>query len=499
MKKPLISASFHLFFLIVILLLGAFLRFVNFSDRWGLAFDQAHSAVIARYALETFQLPLLGPFSSGGPFQTGGEWYWIVMFGTALYPSSVLSPWVFVTLLTVIAIFIMYLVGQKIFDSTFGLICAALLAVSTAQITQSTNLTNQTPIILTSVLSVLFSVLYINKQRISYIFFLAFFISLGSSIHIQSIALFPLLFFTLALSHKKIKGFLVVLIAGVIPWIPVLIADSQNNFYNTLSMISYFTSSQSQVPFEVLGRRWITFLFEFVPYMWSFISGGYLLFGYLIPILLLVIGLVQIVQRKVNRHVITIALSFFIMVGVLRYTRTPLFESFYVFIHPFVIILTGYVVYWLYKQKKIFGIFVLCTLLISSTIISVNNIVGLKNETAYQANQWVLQLENFFPQRTYALYDYSYENRSKSVPLVLFLMRDELINDKGIKIGVAVVTEGMKDDIDSTYPILTGVNGEDQLYNLDASESAALEDGNWISVNPSSIYSSTQAWYKKNN
>ena len=55
------------------------LRFYNYNNRWGLAYDQAHDALVARYALEAGKIPLVGPFSSAGAFQTGGEWYWIIM------------------------------------------------------------------------------------------------------------------------------------------------------------------------------------------------------------------------------------------------------------------------------------------------------------------------------------------------------------------------------------------------------------------------------------
>src|SRR3990167_10123879 len=102
--KLFLKKNWFLVGVFLIFALSAFFRFYQYEDRWGLAYDQAQFAILARYSVETFQLPLLGPFSSGGPFQTGGEWYWILMLGTTAYPSLVISPWIFLTLISLLAV-----------------------------------------------------------------------------------------------------------------------------------------------------------------------------------------------------------------------------------------------------------------------------------------------------------------------------------------------------------------------------------------------------------
>ncbi len=54
------------FFIILfcITALGFFLRFWNYSGRYGLAYDQAHDAIVAREAIREGKVPLVGPFSS---------------------------------------------------------------------------------------------------------------------------------------------------------------------------------------------------------------------------------------------------------------------------------------------------------------------------------------------------------------------------------------------------------------------------------------------------
>lgn len=145
------------------MLFGAFFRFFRYENRFGLAYDQAHDALVARHAVRTLQLPLLGPFSSAGPFQTSGVWYWIIMLGTSIRLNVVPSPWILLTTLYVVAIFGIGIVGKHLINSYFGLLVSFFTAISTAQIAQSTNLTNQTPIGVLSLIVIVASLAFVNK------------------------------------------------------------------------------------------------------------------------------------------------------------------------------------------------------------------------------------------------------------------------------------------------------------------------------------------------
>src|SRR5690606_19162694 len=117
---------------------------------------------------------------------------------------------------------------------------------------QSTNLTNQTPIILISALSLLFAGFYIKRKESKYIFLLALTIGIGTTIHIQSVALIPFMGLLFFLYGKDYLKKTVLIFTGLfIPWIPVLIADYQNNFYNTQQILSYYTNEQASTSYDV--------------------------------------------------------------------------------------------------------------------------------------------------------------------------------------------------------------------------------------------------------
>lgn len=485
-----------LFLIIIFFLVIALLRFYNYENRWGLAQDQAAFAITARYAMETKQLPLLGPFSSAGPFQTGGEWYWIVMLGTFIYPFSVLTPWVMLGLLSIIFVFLMIFVGKEIINKFFGIILGILSAVSTAQIAQSTNLSNQTPVALFSLLAIFFMVKYVKTKKKRYLFFLGLAIGAASSIHLQGIALFPLAMATLIIPNFpkiSLKEILLILSGIVMPWLPVFYADYQNNFYNINNMLNYLFQ-QNKVSFEVLGRRWLTFLSIFIPNAWAHIIGGFTYISYVIILLLVAFTTQSFLKKLIPKTLFILIVSAISMLVILRYTRTPLFDSFIVFIHPFVIILTGWVIYKVFQKHRLVGLALLCIIVFSSLYKDIYLIKNSSNFTAKQAYLSKERLTKVYPSDSFAIYDYQFKNTNNSLPLVLFLQAEGKISDHGRRIGVVTATPSSSLWRDS-HLVFEG-DGY-QLFDLNASTGAQLGSASWALMNPSEIYTSTQKWYFK--
>ena len=486
--KLFLKKNWFLVGVFLIFALSAFFRFYQYEDRWGLAYDQAQFAILARYSVETFQLPLLGPFSSGG------EWYWLVMLGTIIYPFSLIAPWVFLTFLTTVSVLLMIILGKEMVDKKFGLMVGLIMAVSTAQVAQSTNLTNQTPIIIFSTLSVIAALRYLQQKKLRYVFFQSLCIGVASAIHIQAVALAPFILFTFILGRVPLKiGIMLVFIGLFIPWIPVLIADSQNNFYNTLSMATYFSSDQAKVSYEVLGRRWLTFLGYFIPLSWARITGGSIIISYGIIILLIITIGKMLVKRTITREWLVIISSTMAMIAILRYIRTPLFDSFLIFLHPFIFLLTGIAIQNVFRYKKVIGIMSLVIILAGSMILSIKDIWGATNYTAKRAASWRGQLIEKYPTKKFAVYDFLNGTGSISLPLVLFLNEHGKIDDKGLKIGIVIATSGAE----FQHPVISGDKTGYQVLNLDSSKSAELKQSGWVFINPSEIYNSTEGWYKK--
>ena len=476
-----------------ILVLGATLRFYDYLNRFGIGYDQTHDAIISRYALEHYLIPLVGPFSSAGPFQTGGEWYWFIMAGASLLPFSPISPWIFMTLIHIAFIYLTIIVGKKIIDKPFGYIAGFFAAISTAQIAQSTNLTNQGPQAIPALLAIFSAIVWIREKKTISLFCLGFFVSLGMSIHMQAAALLSLIPITIILGGMKYlkPGLIMSLIIGlVIPHIPLLLFDFQNDFVNLQGMIQYFLYDQYKISFEVLGRRWLTYAFVFWPNAWSHIIGGQMVISFATIIGIGLMFTYKLIAKKMNRVFLFLISSFFIMVIILRYIRAPLFDSYLVFLNPFVVFLSAWLVYFLLKKKKALGIIAFLVIASGSLIKDFSEITHKGNMvTRLMIQNWRSALLEQYPDNKFSFYDYKFESKNISFPFVYFMYAEDKIDDDAIKIGVALVSK-----VDEfPFEKISDGSGGYQVFVLNGLQKDLEQEG-WRKINPDYVYNSVERW-----
>ena len=481
------------FLYILIIETADLLRFYQFDLRWAPYADQSGFALVTRHAVSSLSLPLLGPFSSAGPFQTGGEWYWIVMLGYLLNPNWAFSPWFVITLFSVGFVGVAIWVGKYYKDVTFALFFGMLALVSVGENVQGTNLTNQTPLSWVSLIVLYFSIRYIRNRSHWDLFFMGLCASLGMSIHLQGASLFILILTSVLVTGlPTIKSFLLLVIAVALPWMPVLFIDMQRGFENTRNMLYYLVFNPDKIPFEALGRRWKTFIIEFVPHSFARGVGGN---PYLAVVAILGIGtalLVRFRTKTIPREIVAVVLSVLGMYILLRYTRTPLFESFYVFLHPLILFLSAWFLYELYLRQKIVGVIIFILLFSGSLLGSIHEIGRASSITEY-VNGKVATLIGKNPQKKFSVYDFEYKQSAQSLTLSLFLDSKKLVEENGMKIGV-IATQSSS----MAGPIIVGKPGDVQYIDLSSYTNEQLKKLKWVRVNPQDVYVSTQRWYIDN-
>jgi hypothetical protein len=494
MIKRLINKRFEIS-LLLILLLAIFLRFVNYSNRWGLAYDQAHDALLARYAISGFHIPLVGPFASGAQFQTSGIWYWFLMVATQIYSPLLIMPWLVITSSYVLFVVLMILIGRELEGKYFGLLVGILTAVSTAQIAQSTNLTLTAPMCFISALAILAFLKYAKTKKKIYLFLLGLSFGLAPSTHLQGVLLivaFPV--FIIALKLKDIKSWAILILGLVIPIVPLIIFDLRNNLVNSVGLINYLFHSQYRTSYDALGRRWLTYIAIFWPSPWALIIGGYSAVSYLIGVIFSGLIIEKIYRKGMGKTWITLIISFILMVIVMRYVRNPLFESYLVILHPFVLLFSALAIFLLSKKNLYLGLALLVLIIAGSIYKDYLNIASSTNTAAIVANDLSSSLIQKYPSGKFSVYDYNYKSSGFSFPLILYLDGYGKINDNGIKIGIVNATSGALIQF-KEFPIISNGNNY-QIININSSNSSELKKQGWIPVNPSYIYNSVEDWHK---
>ncbi len=155
--------------LIGVMLLAFIMRFWNFTHRYGLWSDQARDVFVGRIALRTLSPPLIGSFSSAGPFTFGPLWYYYSML-TAFLADSHLSYWIGSGLLSLFAIYLLIRLGRSIAGPAMGLTAGLFAAISIENIGSTLASTQHTAVFPTTTASLFFIHRYLKSHRALHLF-----------------------------------------------------------------------------------------------------------------------------------------------------------------------------------------------------------------------------------------------------------------------------------------------------------------------------------------
>lgn len=484
-----VKQRFHISVLLVLLLAVA-LRFYNYENRWALASDQARDAIIGREALLLHQIPTLGPFSQAGTFVMGPIWYWLVAIATSIYPASIITPWIVLTVSFVLTVYVMMLSAKKLGGKYLSVIVGLFTAVSTSQVAQSTNLTNPSGIAILSACSVYFAIKYVRSGKSIYVFLFSLFISLSINVHLQAIGLLPLFLITLILKRPNLKQLLISIGAFILPFIPLIHFDIRNNFYDTRSLIDFYLYGQYRI---YLPNRWLTYAGIFWPNAWAWIIGGEKILGYLAVAMVATITAYSFWVRNVTKPMMIIIFSFLLSFIMLRYFRGERFDSYLIFLHPFILILTGWACLRLFKLNRLVGISIFILLVLGSTRV---DYFMIRDSTAHMQKNVEHSrklLIKIYPGKKFSLYDLDDSSPGFRLSLGLFLSEINKVNKDSYKIGIGDPLPQYR----SHHSKIQGTGVGIDLWDINSSSSAELAREGAKFVNPSAVYEDVEGWYKR--
>jgi len=473
--------------LFVIILIAIFFRFYNYSNRWGLASDQARDAILVLQALKTHSIPLIGPFSASGPFVFGPYMYWLLMIIGALFPFSFLSFWVGLGIISVIMVLVMVVIGKEIGDKSFGILLGFFTAISTRS-DMSTNLIFSRLAGFASIISVYFLVKSIKYSRWRDYLFLGLFLGIAMNSHFQAVPLVFVLPISIFFGKRSIKN-VVSLIGGfIVPFIPLIIFDLRSHFYESTHLIKYWFSPDA----GDLPTRWITYLSVTWPEFWRVTIGG----NYYVAILLVALTstmlLYYALKKKINKMLGAIIIIYIFIFILLRYFTGPISIDFTAFINPFILIPIVWVLWKIKNRNKYFGLALILVVSIFTIATSYDSIVSATNYSSSNAKMLEKIIVEKFPKNSkFSIYDYKYKNTEISLPLVLYLNQDGKISDSGIRIGVS---ESIIPNVQLNY--FEKGRYTEFLYTLENFSDKTLTKNGWVSVDPSNVYTSIEDWYK---
>lgn len=118
--------------LVVILLIGAWLRLYHFSDWLHFELDQARDAMFISEAVThgPLEMPILGPKASGTTLRLGPAYYYMEYASALVFGNTPVGHALFVPLFSIASLFVFYLLMKRFFNIPISLGLTYLYAIS---------------------------------------------------------------------------------------------------------------------------------------------------------------------------------------------------------------------------------------------------------------------------------------------------------------------------------------------------------------------------------
>jgi len=482
---------------ILIFLFTIFTRFYNFPTRWGIGSDNARDAIIALEALSRHQLPLMGPFSSAGPFVTGGIYYWLVMAAYAIFPFFLSAPWILTGAISVANVILLMYLGKNLVGKRFSLILGLLSTFALQYIGEALQLSNPTFVAVFAILTIIFFVKFWQKNRTIFGLLMGLSIGLAINMHYEAINLLiflPAVLFIPKMSFKhKINAFLLALLGLFLTAFPLLYWDAHQGFANTRNILDYLLIGQYRI---YVPNSWKLFLFNYFPFYWSRVVGNYLPVGLLLFFASGLAFIISIFRKKVSPQLLSLGIIFLILLLVNKSYRGERSDDYMLYFSPFVLIFTAFLIEQFFSFKNVLirslGIALLVSL-ITINFLTIKNVLFYVNMIPNEETV-VNVLTQKYPNQKFSIYDYKYENSGFSLPLSLLLRSKGKLDANGVKIGINCYA---KDCPGKLYTIL---NQPVRVFNLSAVSPAKfdMKKGVWKNVNAAFVYDNQVGWLNQN-
>lgn len=362
--------------LVLILILGAFLRLYRISDYMLFLGDEGRDVLIVKGMLVDHKLTLLGPTTSVGAMFLGPIYYYFMVPFLWLSRLDPVGPAIMVALFSLATILLIYKFSADFFDKKMGLATALLYAVSPLVITYSHSSWNPNPLPFFSLLIIYGLAKVVVGKKDRWLAVVGMAQGIAIQLHYLALIFFPLIFVVLALRRFKIsfKDYLLGLTAFLLSYSPFLIFELRHNFPNLQTAFRFIAKDNPASP----G----TFNFGFDRFLHTLNDISVRLFWRLITIEsnLLAKGLLLLVifgvfywlwqykkqEREKFISLLILVAWYIIGVGGLSLYRGAIYDYYFVYLFPLPFLLTGFMISaaWRYRLGRWLAVFFIVYLLI---------------------------------------------------------------------------------------------------------------------------------------
>lgn len=253
------------FWLLLILVLAAFLRIYRIGDYLTFLGDEGRDVLVV-YNILHGRLTLLGPTSSVGGFFLGPIYYYFMAPFLWLFNYNPVGPAVMVALFGILTVWLLYKFTKVIFNQPTALIAAAIYAISPIVIAYSRSSWNPNPLPFFSLLIIF--LLYKNSliAKTKYFVLIGFLLGIAMQLHYLSLFLAVVIFLYVLLMGAwtktrllaLVKQYLMILGGFLVGWSPFLLFEIRHGFPDFIHIFDFILHSGN----TGTGGNWGTTVFD---------------------------------------------------------------------------------------------------------------------------------------------------------------------------------------------------------------------------------------------
>jgi 4-amino-4-deoxy-L-arabinose transferase-like glycosyltransferase len=257
-KSWILNNKLEFVILVLILLIGAFMRLYKIDQYMTFLGDEGRDVLIVRRIFTELHPPLIGPGTSIGNMYLGPAYYYMMAIPLLLANFNPVGPAIFIALLGVITILFVWYVSREWFPSekiNFGALVAAFLyAISPVIIIYSKSSWNPNIMPFFALLTI-YSIWRVwVKKEIKWLIITGISFAICLQSHYLALLLLPVILIVWFLSFVKTKPkkkflvfSLVSLILFLLIMLPLAFFDFRHNFINFNAIKAFFTDRQTTV------------------------------------------------------------------------------------------------------------------------------------------------------------------------------------------------------------------------------------------------------------
>ncbi len=233
--------------LVLILLVGAFMRLYKINEYMTFLGDEGRDAIIVRNLLVHADPILIGPGTSVGSMYLGPLYYYFMAPFLLLSNFSPIGPALGVAFLGIATIYLVYVTGRDWFNEKAGLIASLLFAISPTVIVYSRSSWNPNIMPFFALLAV-YSIWRVwSKKQYKWLLVTAISFAFVIQSHYLGVLLAPILFIYWLLSRTPIRYTILSILLFSFLMSPILAFDIRHDWLNSKALYKFVTVREETV------------------------------------------------------------------------------------------------------------------------------------------------------------------------------------------------------------------------------------------------------------